>query len=281
MKKQLASLFLLFVCTSANAQATQNEHNSAVTQVVVGEKVIGFNQQPRLLDVYLAADLAPNAYWPSSRLITAAQTEKLQQRRAYVLEQLNALAQSARAAGDQALANAAQAYAKQIPSWPLLGAEWVGVTKIDDRLEVQSGVSVERPSLYSSFNDAAASLQANPQLPKGTLQLLPPKELGAWQVTIVSPNEIKTVGFTPKQSVREVLKEAGVFAQQYDLASVTLVALTGLSSETTVAYYNDAKAMPPAHGLIFVGLDVSSVDADWQRINAQLSALLSYWNPQS
>lgn len=281
MKKLVASLFLSLACTSAGATAQQSEAREPVTQVVIGEKVLGFSQPPRLLDVYQAAELSPNAYWPSSRLISVAQTEKLQQRRAFVIAQLSDLAQSATIAGDEALAKAAQAYAKQIPSWPLIGAEWVGVTKIDDRLEVQSGVSVERPSLFSSFNDAAANLQANPQLPQGTLQLLPPQDLGEWQVTIVSPEGIQTLPFTPQQSVRELLQEAGVFAKHYDLAKVTLLSLTGLSTQTPVAYYNDAEALPPVHGIIFVDLDVSAVGADWQRINAQLGALLSYWNPQS
>lgn len=283
MKRLFLSLCVFGLSLNSAAADAQGQEETAetTTQVVVNQEVLGFAEQPRLMSLYQAAELAPNAYWPSSRLLSTAQTEKLKQRRAYVVNQLTELAQSARIEGDEELAQNAQAYAEQLPNWPLIGAEWIGLTKIDDRLEVQSGVNVERPSLYSSFSDAAANLQANPLLPQGTLQLLPPKDLGHWQVTVVSPQGIQRVPFTGEHTVRDVLKEAKVFATHYDLAEVTLVSLTGLSTSTKVAYYNDAKAMPPVHGIIFVGLDVSAMDDEWQRINAQLSALLSYWNPQS
>lgn len=281
MKRVVISLLVTSLLLSAAAVAQEQKNVEPITQVVIDNDVIGFAERPRLLNLYQAAELAPNAYWPSSRLLSTAQTKKLNERRTYVVNQLHELAQAAVVEGEKGLAKNAQAYAEQISSWPLIGAEWIGLTKIDDRLEVQSGVSVERPSLYSSFNDAAANLQANPLLPTGTLQLLPPKELGAWQVTVVSPQDIQQVPFTQQHTVRDVLKEAGLFVTHYDLAEVTLISLTGLSTSTKVAYYNDARAMPPVHGIIFVGLDVSAMDDEWQRINAQLSALLSYWNPQS
>ncbi|MEA3587722.1 capsule biosynthesis GfcC family protein [Pseudidiomarina sp. 1APP75-27a] len=252
-----------------------------VTQVVIGDSVVGFEEQPRLLNLYQAAELRPSAYWPSSRLISVAQTEKIAERRRYVLEKLREVSLSARVEGDESLARAAQAYMEQIPNWPLLGAEWVGVTKIDDSLEVQSGVNVERKSLFSSFTDAVANLQANPLLPRGDMRLLPPQDLGAWQVTVVSPKGIQKLPFAQHETVREVLDKAGILADHSGLAEVTLVSLTGLSRTTPVAYFNDAKAMPPVHGIIFVGLDLSALDDDWQLVNAQLSALLSYWNPQS
>ena len=284
MKTTLLSLTIAawsVLAAVPSALAQQANEAEPVTQVIIEQNILSFSQPIRLLNLYQAAELAPNAYWPSSRLVSAEQNKKLNQRRSYVLGQLSELEQSAIIEGDDALAQAAAAYAEQLPSWPLIGAERVGLTKVDDRLEVQSGVKVERPSLYSTFNDAAANLQANPQLPSGTLQLLPPKNLGAWQVTVVSPLGVQRVPFNSDDTVRGILKDAGVFAADYDVAEVTLISLTGLSTRTTVAYYNDAKAMPPVHGIIFVDLDVSAMDAKWQRINAQLGALLSYWNPQS
>jgi hypothetical protein len=279
MKTFIQLLAAASMLMAATIQA--EESNTPTTQVVIGDAVIGFEKPPRLLNLYQAAELPPSAYWPSSRLLSAAQTEKLQQRRDYVLGQLTDLAQSAFIEGDEALEQAARAYAEQLPKWPLVGAEWIGRTKIDDRLDQQSGVSFVRPSLYSSFNDAASNLQANPQLPADTLQLLPPKDLGEWQVTIVAPEGIQKVAFEQHDTVREVLKKAGTFEQYYDLADVTLISLTGLSRSSKVAYYNDAEDLPPVHGIIFVGLDLSAMDDSWQRMNAQLAALLSYWNPQS
>lgn len=279
--KPMTLLSLIAGAVLLNSAAHAQQQAEPVTQVIVGERVYGFSEQPRLLNAYLAAELEPSAYWPSSRVVTAAQTQNLAERRSQVLERLQQLASVATTEGEEALAADAQAYAEQLQSWPLIGAEWIGRTKIDDRLDVQSGVSFERRSLYSSFNQATASLQANPLLPAGTLQILPPRDLGAWQVTVISPAGVKKLPFTADDSVRDVLQQAGVFAQRYDLSSAYLIALTGLSRSTDVAYYNDAAAMPPVHGLIFVGLDLSAMDAEWQSLNTQLRALLSYWNPQS
>ena len=282
MKQRFLSSFIAALLFATPVLAAQNDApQEPVTQVIVEADVYGFNETPRLLNLYLAAELAPSAYWPSSRLISATQTQQVAERRKVVLERLQQLVQAANAEGERELAAEAQAYADQVATWPLIGAEWIGTTKIDDRLDVQTAVKVDRPSLYSSFNQATATLQGNPKLPVGTLQLLPPRELGAWQVTVVSPAGVQKRPFTADDTVREVLQQAGVFEQRYDLESAYLIALTGLSRATEVAYYNDAKAMPPVHGLIFVGLDLSAMDAEWQSLNAQLRALLSYWNPQS
>lgn len=277
----LAPLATLIVSVAVIDSAYAQTESTPVTQVVIGDTVLGFGEQPRLLNVYQAAELPPNAYWPSSRLVSVAQTEKLAERQRYVLRKLQELTLSAKVEGDASLAQAAQAYIEQISNWPLIGAEWVGVTKIDDSLEVQSGVNVERKSLFSSFTAAVANLQANPLLPQGDMRLLPPKDLGAWQVTVVSPEGIEKLPFSQRDTVRDVLKEAGVFDRHDSLAEVTLVSLTGLNRNTPVAYYNDAEALPPVHGIIFVGLDLSALDEEWQNVNAQLGALLSYWNPQS
>ncbi|RUO62593.1 capsule biosynthesis GfcC D2 domain-containing protein [Pseudidiomarina insulisalsae] len=279
----VASFIVAAMLTTSTTLAApqQAQADAPATQVIVGEGVVTFSKPARLLNLYQIAQLDPSAYWPSSRLISSTQTNKLQQRRQFMLEQLSDLAQSAFIQGEEELAAAARAYAAQIPGWPLIGAEWVGVTKIDDRLDVQSGVDVERPSLYSSFNGAVANLQANPQLPEGQLQFLPPADLGPWQVTVISPAGVQQFNFDETDTVRGILQRAGSFSENYDLAEVTLVSLTGLSRTTHVAYYNDDEALPPVHGIIFVGLDVSNMNAGWQQVNAQLAALLSYWNPQS
>ncbi|WP_411359080.1 capsule biosynthesis GfcC D2 domain-containing protein [Pseudidiomarina salilacus] len=279
--KTMTLLSLIAGAVLLHSAAHAQQQAEPVTQVIVDESVFGFSEQPRLLNAYLAAELEPSAYWPSSRVVTAEQTQKLAERRTQVLERLQQLTRVAQAEGEKELAAEAQAYAEQLQSWPLIGAEWIGLTKIDDRIDVQSGVSFERRSLYSSFNQATASLQANPLLPQGTLQILPPRELGAWQVTVVSPAGVQKLPFGATDTVRGVLQQAGVFKQRYDLESAYLIALTGLSRSTDVAYYNDAKVMPPVHGLIFVGLDLSAMGAEWQSLNTQLRALLSYWNPQS
>ncbi|MBY6063756.1 capsule biosynthesis GfcC family protein [Pseudidiomarina sediminum] len=275
------SLTLIFAAAAAVAQAQTPAETTPSTQVIVGEQIYGFATPPRLLAVYQAYELSPAEYWPSSRLVSARQNDKVAERRRLLIERLHELAGAAQVEGDDALVRNAQAYAQQLQQWPLLGAEWIGVTKINDSLQVQSGVNVERPSLYSSFNDAASNLQANPVLAASQYQLLPPKDLGDWQVKVVSPQGVETLAFGQNDTVRDVLKQTEVFAQDYDLAEVTLVSLTGLSRTSNVAYYNDAKDLPPVHGIIFVGLDLSAMDDEWQVLNRQLAALLSYWNPQS
>ncbi|MDN7126987.1 capsule biosynthesis GfcC family protein [Pseudidiomarina sp. 1ASP75-14] len=254
---------------------------AAPVTVTVGNQVYAFSERPRLLKIYQAAELAPAAYWASTRLLSVRQTEQLKQRRQHVLQRLERLTQIATASGELELAQAAQAYAEQIHQWPLVGAEWIGLTKIDDSLEVQSGVDVERKSLFSSFSAAASDMDANPLLPAGDYQLLPPKALGPWQVTLISADGVQQLQFTEQDTVRSILKRGDVFRQDYNLTEVELIAITGLSARTKVAYYNDAKALPPVHGLIFVPLDLSSLDNEWQNLNQQISALARYWNPQS
>lgn len=261
--------------------AVQAQQASPVVEVTVGEQVYGFSERPRLLQVYQAAELAPASYWASSRLLSVAQTEQLAKQRQHVLERLQKLVKVAQADNEPELARAAQAYAEQLPQWPLVGAEWIGVTRIDDTLEVQSGVDLERQALFSSFSAAASDLDGNPLLPAGRYQLLPPEYLGPWHVTVVSPLGVQKFNFSAEDTVRSVLKQAGAFDYDYDLTEVELIALTGLSARTKVGYYNDAKALPPVYGLILIDLDLSSLDEEWQNLNQQISALARYWNPQS
>ncbi|MGQ4276511.1 capsule biosynthesis GfcC D2 domain-containing protein [Pseudidiomarina sp. E22-M8] len=276
---RLATIVLVgFGLTAAQAQ---QESQSPVVEVTVGEQVYGFGERPRLLKIYQAAELAPANYWASSRLVSVKQTEQLIKQRNQVVARLQKLVQVAQAEDEPELARAARAYAEQLPQWPLVGAEWIGVTKIDDTLEVQSGVDVERQALFSSFSAAASDLDSNPLLPAGRYQLLPPTYPGAWQVTVVSPLGAQRFKFTETDTVRSILKQAGLFDYNYALTEVELIALTGLAARTKVAYYNDAKALPPVHGLILVDLDLSSLDEEWQNLNQQISALARYWNPQS
>ena len=124
--KPMTLLSLIAGAVLLNSAAHAQQQAEPVTQVIVGERVYRFSEQPRLLNAYLAAELEPSAYWPSSRVVTAAQTQKLAERRSQVLERLQQLASVATAEGEEALAADAQAYAEQLQSWPLIGAEWIG-----------------------------------------------------------------------------------------------------------------------------------------------------------
>lgn len=279
MLKRFSLTLSFFALSVGSAYATSPP--KPATQIINGDSVYAFETAPRLLSVYQNLDLSPADYWPSSRLVSERQNQKVAERKRFMIERLHELARSAQVEGDDDLVAKAKSFAEQIQQWPLIGAEWIGVTKINDSLQVQSGVNVDRPSLYSSFNDAASNLQANPILGAAQYQLLPPKDLGDWQVKVITPQGLQTVAFTQQDTVRDVLKQTGAFQHEYDLAEVTLISLTGLSRTSKVAYYNDAKDMPPVHGIILVGLDLSSMNDDWQLVNRQLATLLSYWNPQS
>ncbi len=276
--------FFGFALTAAEAESqpqAQKTTAEPVVQVTIGEQVLAFSERPRLLQLYQAADLAPANYWAASRLISAKQIEQLAQKRQHVLERLEQLQRVARSKQLPALAAAAQGFAQQIPQWPLVGAEWIGRTKINESLEVQSGVDVERRALFSSFSAASSDMDANPLLPAGNYRLLPPKNLGPWQVTVVSAQGQQQFEFDESDTVRSLLQRAEAFTADNDLSEVELIALTGLAARTQVAYYNDGKALPPVHGLILIDLDLSGLDAEWQNLNQQISALARYWNPQS
>ncbi|MFC0445731.1 hypothetical protein ACFOD1_02535 [Pseudidiomarina halophila] len=272
---------------SGPTQDTTSETSSdanfeRVVRVAVNDQTYSFTRLPNLMQVYLAAEFEPADYWPVSRLLSDKQRRAVFGQRDALVQQLQELEQWAREQDHKTLANRAAKWSRSVATWPLVGAEWVGHTKIVDRLDQQSGVSYERPSLFSSFSDAVTHLKNNPTLPSGVYSFLPPTTTPEqWHTTLVTAEGFYTVTFDEDDTVRDVLENFGVFSKHKTLTEVELVYLTGYTKRSAVAYYNDEKHMPPVGGVILVGVPQKNLPERWKTIGQQLVELARYWNPQS
>lgn len=288
----LTAILGLFSATVAEAsgptQDTASETSSdanleRVVRVAVNDQTYSFTRSPNLMQVYRAAEFEPADYWPVSRLLSDKQRRAVFGQRDALVQQLRELEQWALAQDHKTLAARAGKWSRSVVTWPLVGAEWVGYTKIVDRLDQQSGVSYERPSLFSSFSDAVSHLKNNPMLPTGSYSFLPPTPTPEqWRATLVTADGFHTVTFDEGDTVRDVLESSGVFNRNRTLTEVDLVYLTGHTKRSAVAYYNDEQHMPPVGGVIVVGVpQPKNLPERWKTIGQQLVELARYWNPQS
>ncbi|WP_258239964.1 capsule biosynthesis GfcC family protein [Pseudidiomarina homiensis] len=280
-----AVTFLAITSTSAMAEEKQPDGATPFDRVVkvnIDQEMYSFTRLPNLMQIYRAAELEPAAYWPVSRLLSQKQTRKVHQQRQALLKQLNGLAQWTQTEGDTTYAAKIKKWHAAVSTWPLIGAEWLGYAKIVDRKDEQSGVSIERPSFFSSFTDAVSSLKYNPTLPEGTYRFLPPREVPSqWHTTLVTAEGAQKVTFSEQDTVRDLLERSGILDKHHALASVDLVFLTGHTESSNVAYYENDNAMPPVGGLILVDLPKTDLPEQWQSLGQQLVELARYWNPQS
>lgn len=282
------SMLSFVAVTSASATPVKDKEADGATpfervvKVNIDQQLYSFTRLPNLMQIYRAAELEPAAYWPVSRLLSQKQTRYVHNQRQQLLKQIDGLAQWSAREGNKEAVERLKKWHASIAAWPLIGAEWLGVTKIEDRLDEQSGVSIERPSLFSSFNDAVSSLKQNPTLAEGAYRFLPPREVPTeWHTTIVTADGFSKVKFDEQDTVREVLDRAGILDKYSRLIDVDLVYLTGHTERSKIAYYEDDKHMPPVGGLILIDLPKEGLPKQWEMLGQHLVELARYWNPQS
>ncbi|PTB83261.1 hypothetical protein C9928_04135 [Pseudidiomarina aestuarii] len=277
----LGAAGLLISVAAAPVQA----QDQAVVTITVGQQTYGFNERPRLSQVYQVADIPAGTYWPATRLVSTNKQNQIRTEQAAVVTDLIAMSAYYRDFGEYDVAESLRQLAAQVRSWPLVGAETVGVTVIEERSDMQPGYSYERPSFYSSAADTSRAIKHNPLLPAGTYQFLyPPSSNTAipWRVVgLTQSGQAQVQAYDSMLSVRSVLQQQQVFARLPKLASVALVDLTGQLTEIPVAYYNNNDQVAPYGAVLFIEIPEAWLIDRFQGMNQRLRSLVRYWNPTS
>ncbi|WP_417656356.1 capsule biosynthesis GfcC D2 domain-containing protein [Pseudidiomarina aestuarii] len=277
-------IVMLAVLFTSSISASSLAQGSAI-QVTVNDQVIGFEQRIRLGQFYQALEFPSGLYWPATRLVSAQKQEEIDKQQLQLVDDLIAMSSYYRDFGEFEVAEAIRQLAGQVRDWPLVGAEFIGVTRISERGDVQTGQSFERPSFYSSAADTTRGIKHNPLLPAGSYEwLMPPSSdyQVPWRmvgVTITGRAEL--LPYTANKTVRELLQQQGVFSQSPRLAAVEVISLSGQHQTVPVAYYNRSDRAAVYGAVIVIPIPDEWLIDRFVDMNKRLVELAQYWNPVS
>ena len=283
----MKGLFLAFICAATIFSADANEKAPVVTVTLTsaedaspGANALGFSERPRLSDVYSAFELPSDTYWPSTRLISQNKQTLVEEQREALVTKLIELAKYWRSEGDDEFATTAEATAKQIEGWSIVGAEFLGHVSVVDRSDTQVGEQTTKPALYSHWENARLDISYNPLLPLGNYEFYTGvKATPRWH--LVGATTHKSVAFTTDVSVRELVKEHRAAKSAMNSDFVYMVDLSGNSREVPVAYYNAKNDPMPVGGIVVVGFNERHLPSRFENINHELTALARFWKPES
>ncbi|HET8816644.1 MAG TPA: capsule biosynthesis GfcC D2 domain-containing protein [Pseudidiomarina sp.] len=282
--RSLCLVILMMLAIHMPSSAAQTDEQTVVT-LTIGQQTYQLTERPRLSQVYQLAQLPAATYWPATRLVSQAKQQEIRTEQTAVVNDLIAMSAYYRDFGEYDVAESLRQLAAQVRQWPLVGAENVGITLVEERSDMQPGYSYERPSLFSSAADTSRSIQHNPLLPAGSYQLLYPPSSTTdipWRVVgMTQTGQVQIQPYNASLSVRQVLQAQHVFSRYQQLAHVVLVDLTGQLSEVPVAYYNQTGLVAPYGALLFVEVPSEWLVDRYQGLNERLRALVRYWNPIS
>lgn len=274
----LALLSVSFVSTPSLAQGS-------VIQVTVNNQVIGFEQPIRLGQFYQALEFPSGLYWPATRLVSVQKQQEIDSKQLLLVNDLIAMSSYYRDFGEFEVAEAIRQLASQVRDWPLVGAEFIGVTRISERGDVQIGQSFERPSFYSSAADTTRNIKHNPLLPAGSYEwLMPPSSdyQVPWRMAgVTATGRVESLMYTANTTVRELLQQQGVFSQSPRLAAVEVISLSGQQQTVPVAYYNRSDSVAVYGAVIVIPIPDEWLVDRFVDMNKRLVELAQYWNPVS
>lgn len=278
-------VIVMLVMLLGSLFSTSSLAQSSAIQVTVNNQVIGFEQRIRLGQFYQALKLPLGLYWPATRLVSAQKQQEIDSKQLELVNDLIAMSSYYRNFGEFEVAEAIRQLASQVRDWPLVGAEFIGVTRISERADVQVGQSFEQPSFYSSAADTTRDIKHNPLLPAGSYEWLMPTASDfqvPWRlVGVTNTGLVESRAYTADTTVRELLQQQDIFAKSPRLAAVKVISLSGQQQTVPVAYYNSSDRVAVYGAVIVIPIPDEWLVDRFVDMNKRLLELAQYWNPVS
>lgn len=278
-------LSALLIATLVVIAPQSHAQDQAVVTVTVGQQTFAFDARPRMSQVYQVADIPAGTYWPATRLVSATKQQQIRTEQSELVTDLLSMSAYYRDFGEYQVAESIRQLAAQVRTWPLIGAETIGVTLVEERSDMQPGYSYERPSFYTSMADTSRAIKHNPLLPAGQYQFFyPPSSNTAipWRVVgLTQSGNVQVQPYDAKLSVRSALQQQQAFSRYPQLASIALLDLTGQITDIPVAYYNNTNQVAPYGAIMLIEIPQAWLIDRYQGMNERLRALVRYWNPTS